>query len=233
MSHAFGLEAILEKASLGPNTSEDTARIARYNFFNWICSSGNRKLITAHHQDDAIETAIINLVRGTSNDGLCSIYNQEIARPLLAIDKVRIIDYALSNNLHWLDDTTNEDVRLLRNRIRLMYMPKMSEVQRARFLTIIGKAKAIRDERNLLMSVIDEYVSNNSNILMKSSFVGLDQDIAQEYLKHKLKNMVGVSQLMLARVVMNVKNLTNGKKIVLSKNCSIEIGRTDIRIVQQ
>ena len=69
-----GLPFELGHANLGMDTSEEDARVARYNFLRQCCDKYNTTfVITAHHQDDLVETALINLIRGTSWRGLASL----------------------------------------------------------------------------------------------------------------------------------------------------------------
>src|SRR5689334_19288064 len=61
-----GLPFEYEEDWLGWGTSEETAREARYNFLERTRQRHKSDaIITAHHQDDVLETAIINLLRGT------------------------------------------------------------------------------------------------------------------------------------------------------------------------
>lgn len=69
----YGLEFVSEAGELGPHTSEDKARQARYTFLREVCKMYNAQLITAHHQDDLLETMVINLLRGTGWRGLASM----------------------------------------------------------------------------------------------------------------------------------------------------------------
>jgi tRNA(Ile)-lysidine synthase len=59
-----------ERAELGIGASEDEARKARYKFLLQCCNKYNAELVTAHHQDDVLETMLINLIRGTGWRGL-------------------------------------------------------------------------------------------------------------------------------------------------------------------
>lgn len=71
----YGLAYESERAELGPDASEETAREARYKFLRRCCNKYNAVLITAHHQDDVVETMLINLIRGTHWRGLAPMAN--------------------------------------------------------------------------------------------------------------------------------------------------------------
>ena len=69
-----GLPFVYDEGRLGPRASEATARLARYTFLRRVLqASGARAIVTAHHQDDLLETAIINLLRGTGRKGLTAL----------------------------------------------------------------------------------------------------------------------------------------------------------------
>ena len=76
-------------------------------------------IITAHHQDDVIETSIFNLLRGTGRKGLTSLRSSNgLIRPLLGVTKNQIQQYAVEHNLTWREDSTNAQLKYSRNKIR-------------------------------------------------------------------------------------------------------------------
>src|SRR3990172_5722177 len=67
LAKKYNLPFVYNQGNLGPKASEATARDARYAFLNKVKDSVSAQaIITAHHQDDVLETAIINLLRGTN-----------------------------------------------------------------------------------------------------------------------------------------------------------------------
>lgn len=103
---------------LGAGASEDAARQARYQFLREQAAKFNAVIATAHHREDVIETIAINLLRGTGWRGLAVMETPGIARPLLALTKRQIYEYALKHRLEWVEDATNADDAYLRNRLR-------------------------------------------------------------------------------------------------------------------
>ena len=106
-----------KREDLGPGTSEDTARNRRYKFLRSVAKKHDAKLITAHHGDDAVETVIINILRGTGWRGL-AVLDSDVVRPLIDMTKAEILDYAKKHQLSWREDSTNASDIYLRNRIR-------------------------------------------------------------------------------------------------------------------
>lgn len=118
LANRYNLKFETERAELGPDASEETARIHRYAFLRRIADDYDGRIVTAHHQDDLIETIAINLVRGTGWRGLAALNDPNIERPLLTYEKSALYDYALEHGLEWVEDETNQSHTYLRNRIR-------------------------------------------------------------------------------------------------------------------
>ncbi len=128
----YGLQFETCEGKLGPSVSEAAAREARYTWLHTVKQNhGATVIATAHHQDDVIETMIINLLRGTSWRGLISLGNHEqLIRPLLSWSKNQIVTYAIEQNLEWREDSTNDDMRYLRNYVRYRYVQRLSKADR-------------------------------------------------------------------------------------------------------
>lgn len=107
------------------------ARALRYQWFEELkASEGFDFILTAHHSDDKLETFLINLSRGTGIDGLTGIpeQNKRVIRPLLAFSRVQILAYAKAEELAWREDSSNEDSKYLRNKVRHEIVPRLKEM---------------------------------------------------------------------------------------------------------
>ncbi len=124
----LGLEFVYDQGKLGEDASEAKARDARYQFLRRVLrENGAKAIVTAHHQDDAVETLIINMLRGTGRRGVLK-ETDEIKRPLLGVSKDEILEYAEAHKIKWREDHTNQDTKYLRNYVRLVLLPKMKKV---------------------------------------------------------------------------------------------------------
>ena len=111
-------------------SGEESARNYRYSCFKKVIDNGYCDLIaTAHHKSDFVETALINLFRGSSPSGLTGIKEQSdyIIRPLIYTDKEQIDAYVRGQNLPFVVDSTNLETDYARNFLRLKVLPLIKE----------------------------------------------------------------------------------------------------------
>ena len=111
---------------------ETAARTARYAFLSQAMREvGARRIATAHHADDQIETVLYRVLRGTGMHGLAGIPVRRgpIIRPLLRFRKTELVAYAVTHDIGVREDPTNETDRFVRNRIRRALIPVMVTVQ--------------------------------------------------------------------------------------------------------
>ncbi len=135
---------------------QEAARELRYNWFNAVVEEkGLTKIVTAHHADDSLETFLINLSRGTGIDGLLGIpeRNNRICRPLLPFARAEILNYASEVGLEWREDSSNEEQKYLRNKIRHNVVPALKSLHPS-FLQNFERTRAHLQESNVL---IDRY----------------------------------------------------------------------------
>ena len=111
---------------------EAGARKYRYEFLFRMREKYEAKyILTAHHLDDRIETAVFNLLRGTKLRGihaLSDISLQGIFRPLITCTKKEILRYARENNIIYREDSSNASNDYLRNQLRHDIIPKFEQI---------------------------------------------------------------------------------------------------------
>jgi tRNA(Ile)-lysidine synthetase-like protein len=148
LSAKYGLPFVSESAHLGSGTSEAVARAARWKFLESVRETHQATaVLTAHHEDDALETAIINLIRGTGRRGLTSLANTAMRqRPLLEVPKQKILEYAREAGLEWREDSTNSDPKYLRNYLRQSIVPRFSARDRQSLMAIITRLRDVNQE---------------------------------------------------------------------------------------
>ena len=84
----------------------------------------------AHHRDDAVETFLMNLLRGSGIHGLTGIRpkNGAVVRPLLCLSREEIELYLHSIGQDYVTDSTNLVDDVVRNKIRLNVLPLLKEI---------------------------------------------------------------------------------------------------------
>ena len=124
LAETLNIEHTNLDSEIEPGASETKMREVRYRLlFNNM--KPNEKLLLGHHNDDKVETFLLNLFRGTRLKGLLSIkkQSQKILRPFIEIKKTSIIAYAKQNDINFANDSTNNDNTVLRNWLRNELIP--------------------------------------------------------------------------------------------------------------
>jgi tRNA(Ile)-lysidine synthase len=112
-------------------STQMAARALRYKWFEEVRVTNNYQYIaTAHHQNDSIETLLLNLTRGTGISGMHGILPKKdhIIRPLLFLDKEQIDTLISENNIDFVEDSSNQSDHYARNSIRLKVIPVLKEL---------------------------------------------------------------------------------------------------------
>jgi tRNA(Ile)-lysidine synthase len=136
---------------------EMAARELRYQWFEKLLVETNtRSLATGHHGSDAIETFLLNLVRGTGIKGLTGMAwrNQHIIRPLLAASAKEVVDYCESNQLQFRTDSSNLETHYQRNKIRHQIVPLLEELNPSFFETMQHNMTYLREAEQVLAAEI-------------------------------------------------------------------------------
>lgn len=111
---------------------EAVARTARYQALAQQLQVGEL-CCTAHHQDDQVETLLLQLLRGSGPRGLAAMPERsvlgegELWRPLLQVTRVELLAYAQEHQLAWLEDPSNTNQRFDRNYLRHTVLPLLEE----------------------------------------------------------------------------------------------------------
>lgn len=229
----YDLAFFTERAELGAGASEAVARKARYGFLRRVQKEqGADGIITAHHEDDLLETMILNLQRGTGSKGLSSLRStNEILRPLLGFNKSEILGYAKKHGLKWHEDATNADDSYARNRVRHQLLPKISDNEKQALLLTSKKASKLNAEIAELVCV---YLSSqpSKDTLDRERFRDLPDEVKAEVLVHWLRRetSVEVSRQMIERLVAAIVAGRNNSMVDVARGYSLRIARSEVRL---
>ena len=104
--------------------SEAAWRAARYRFLDGVTGEVGGRLVTAHTEDDQIETVLLRLLRGSGVRGLAGMLaGGGPARPLLPVTRSVVDQYVRLRAVPFVDDPSNIRPDFLRNRVRHELLP--------------------------------------------------------------------------------------------------------------
>lgn len=229
----YGLPFVFRKGELGPNASEADAREARYSFLQVMrVKQGAKGIITAHHQDDMLETAVINMLRGTGRKGLSSLIStDELVRPLLGWTKKDIRTYAEEHQLEWREDSTNEDERYLRNYIRRNILSRFSEPDRQELLQKVEHAGKVNKEIDTLL---DEDLQKQpaKDELNRAWYLQLPYTVATEMMAAWLRRngIAHFDRTLIEHLVVASKTAKPGKLADVDAHHQLEFSKEKIKL---
>ena len=143
-------------AEVHKESIELAARNLRYRYFAQLKDDVEADgICVAHHQDDTVETVLINLIRGAGIQGLTGISakNGDILRPLLCVDRKEILAYLEEKGQDYVTDSTNLVDDVVRNKIRLNIIPMLKEINPAASKNIAQAAHHLEEANKMLSSI--------------------------------------------------------------------------------
>ena len=150
---------------------EDAARKLRYReLWQYVDELGADFLLTAHHAGDQAETVLMQLLRGSGTAGLGGMQVQagRLMRPLLFVQRSEIEAYCHERNLSFCHDSSNDDVRYTRNRIRRELLPYLQQFNQ-QLVTALGQTAQLAAMDNAFachyaQKFYGEQVAENGNL---------------------------------------------------------------------
>ena len=138
---------------------EMAARELRYREFERLRQAhGLDAIAVAHHQDDAVETLLLNLIRGAGINGLTGmkVRNGHVVRPLLCLTRDEVINYLNHLGQSYVTDSTNLTDMYARNKVRLQLLPLMEQINPAAKSNIMQAALHLGEAATLYNRVMTE-----------------------------------------------------------------------------
>lgn len=160
-------------ASLHKISIEMAARELRYQFFEQLRQDIQAAAIcVAHHQDDSVETILLNLLRGTGIHGLSGIKprNGHILRPLLCVSRDDIEKWLEAQQQNYVTDSTNLQDDVMRNKLRLNILPLLSSTFPSAKERILKTAKNIGEAT----TIYDHYTQEALGRLVDKNTLSID-----------------------------------------------------------
>lgn len=123
--YGLQLKTFKVKAQLESEAELREARHQQLQF--WAHEVAADVIVTAHHQDDLLETRLLKLIRGAGPQGLVSFQEHSLKywRPLMEVSKVELLEYAQKEGILFLQDPTNAETEAVRNWLRQEWLPAL------------------------------------------------------------------------------------------------------------
>ncbi len=108
---------------------EEAARVARYRALDRVARArAVTRIALGHTADDQAETVLMRVLQGAGSRGLAGIPPRRgrLIRPLLDVDRGSVLAHLAAYDLPRVEDATNRDPKLLRNRLRHELLPLLA-----------------------------------------------------------------------------------------------------------
>ncbi len=143
-------------------TLQEAARTLRYRALREMALEGGcQHIATAHNLNDQAETVLLRLFRGSGPDGLGGIPERSsdgvVVRPWLRVSRTEIEAYATQRGFSWREDRSNRSVAYARNRLRLRWLPGLTEDFNEQLLMAVGNlAEAQRRDSEWIGTLVEQ-----------------------------------------------------------------------------
>ena len=147
-ARGVGFESIRVQVRNTGEGIEAAARSARYRALaDFALRGGYDVVMTAHHEDDRIETFLMQWMRGSGLEGLAAFPKTRsleasafvhgrrtpgtvlLLRPWIGVSRAEIDRYVHNRRIAYVNDESNDDPRYLRNRVRHEIVPILEAVR--------------------------------------------------------------------------------------------------------
>jgi len=158
VARALGVQLTVRRARITRRRGESleaAARAARYALLEASLAAGEA-LLTAHHQDDQLETVLLQLLRGAGVAGLaampaCAPFGRGmLLRPLLPLPRAALRGWLARQHLDWVEDDSNAQLHLDRNYLRARVLPPLRARWPGAGATVARSARHAGEARALL-----------------------------------------------------------------------------------
>jgi tRNA(Ile)-lysidine synthetase-like protein len=170
--------AVLSRAREGGIGVEAAAREYRYRLLaREAALAGCPAVLTAHHEDDLLETLLFRMFRGSGVDGLGGMAEArslsagvELLRPFLAVKRSLIEAYAAERGLGYVEDSTNAGDEYARNHLRHRLVPVLDAGFPGWRRGLLATGKALRADARALGEAAAAFIEESGTGCPSVSF---------------------------------------------------------------
>jgi tRNA(Ile)-lysidine synthase len=227
---------------LGPDASETDARRARYAWLREVQKRrGSTYIVTAHHEDDQVETIVLRALRGSAPAGLAGIARRGprgLIRPLLPFTRRELAQHVQQRDLPAHQDAANADPRHLRSWVRATLLPLLNERlgPRLRGDLLAQGRHAAGDRRawDRILDLVPELaleVQGESFAVARAVLHGYDNALSVALLRAAARRVGLVLGPTRARRLVALARRPSGRRLALGAGWSAEVAfdRLDVR----
>lgn len=203
-----------------PLANEANARTWRYQMLEQIAKEEKYEIIvTGHTRSDRVETLLYNLMRGSGSDGLQSLGwqrnlnpNLSLVRPLLEVSRPETLEFCTELNLSIWQDSTNNDLKYRRNRIRAELIPYMAEHFNPQVeIALAQTAELLHADVTYLEAKAKEFWQAESlprlnRVTLKDQAIALQRRIVRQFLHFHLEHQVDFAEITKFIELLNAPN---------------------------
>jgi tRNA(Ile)-lysidine synthase len=183
LARRLGLPVICERLDLRklrrtPHTSlEERCRQERYHCYveHARCYRADG-IVLAHHKDDLAETVLMRMLRGAGSHGLAAFLPKTryqgvgILRPFYDVTRDEIRRFLKSRTIAWREDSSNRNMRFLRNKVRSTLIPFLQKEFNPAIADVLARTAQ-------LFRIEDEYLERQTKHIFDHHVVRGDNDI--------------------------------------------------------
>jgi tRNA(Ile)-lysidine synthase len=198
-------------------STQMAARELRYAWFAQLMPGRFTKLATAHHLNDALETTLLNLVRGTGIAGLKGIplQSEYLIRPLLFASRADLEAYALTHNIPWREDSSNATTDYSRNLIRHKVVPQLAKINPGLLGAYSSSLERWREAHQIILNRAKELIFDQLKTVEKEVSLPLSQlhqEIGLATLLHEWLAPLGFTRNQLVNCAEGIRHRRSGRE---------------------
>lgn len=234
---AYRMEAFdtAREAAKAGQGIEEYARARRYAFFA-SCAGESGKIATAHTLDDAAETMLFHLARGTGVRGLRGIprVRENIIRPLRDCSRHQVEAFLTAAKQDWRHDSTNDSDDYSRNYIRHHLLPTMKTLNPT-LLAALGRTMAQMEQQwqmtEAMAAVALAKLATETDTLDRAGFLALPPPVAAALLGQWLGATEPTSNKLLEKMLAAAHG--GAGTVTLAPNLRFAAGEQNLRLVRE
>ena len=209
---------------------EQAARTFRYRFFAEVMQLYERPvLLTAHHQDDQVETLLRKLITGRPfHQGipkLRPLANGYVARPFLTVTKQELRHYLVTQQIEYVEDESNQNLKFQRNRLRHQLIPQIQQ-ENPQFVRDFLQVVADYNEQEQVVLNLGKQLFNQAQVAPNHWHLAKLQSVEQKYafVKYFQKYFTtqfqkNLKQNQIEQIQQLLQTSAGEKELKLAENC--------------